>query len=236
MLIFEIITIFPELFENFGSESLLKRAQEKKLIKIRTQNLRNFSSDRHLKVDDSPYGGGYGMVMKPDVIFKAIKKIAGLKKAGRKFKAAKGTKVILLTPRGKKFDQKLAAKLAKEKKLVFVCGRYEGVDERVAKKMVDLELSIGDFDLMGGEVPAMAIIETVSRLIPGVIGKPGFLGERSSKDGFFESAQYTRPAVFSPQKGINWKVPPELLSGDPKKVNEWRRKHGRFIGSAKRFA
>ena len=236
MITFEILTIFPEIFAAYASESLLKRAQEMKLVKINVSNLRDFALDRHRSVDDSPYGGGFGMVMKPDVIFRALKITAGLKKTGSKFKPSARTKVILLSPRGKKFDQKMAAKLAREKKLVFVCGRYEGVDERVAKKMSDLELSIGDFDLMGGEVAAMAIIETVSRLVPRVIGKPGFLADRSSKDGFFESAQYTRPAVFSPQKGVNWKVPPELLSGDPKKVNEWRRKHGRFIGSAKRFA
>jgi tRNA (guanine37-N1)-methyltransferase len=134
---------------------------------------------------------------------------------------------------GKKFDQKMAVKLAKEKRLVFICGRYEGVDERVAKKMADLELSIGDFDLMGGEVAAMAVIETVSRLIPGVIGKPGFLNERSSKEGFFESAQYTRPAEFCPQKGVCWKVPAELMSGDPKVIKAWRQKYGKTIGSSK---
>lgn len=231
MITFEILTIFPEIFAAYAAESLLKRAQANKLLKVSVKNLRDFSLDRHQSVDDSPYGGGFGMVMKADVIFRALKTAAGLKKSGSRFRPAKGTKIILLTPRGKVFNQKMAARLAKFKKLVFVCGRYEGVDERVAKKMADLELSIGDFDLMGGEVAAMAVIETVSRLIPGVIGKPGFLAERSTKAGFFESAQYTRPAEFSPKKGISWKVPRELLSGDPKVVKAWRNKHGRHIGS-----
>ena len=230
MITFEVITIFPELVEKFATESLLKRAGDKKLLKITARNLRDFSLKKHKNVDDSPYGGGYGMVLKPDVVFRALKKAAGSKPAGKKFLASRGTKIILLTPRGKRFDQKIAARLSQEKKLVFICGRYEGIDERVAKHMANVELSIGDYDLMGGEIAAMVIIETVSRLIPGVIGKPGFLDDRCTKDGFFESAQYTRPAVFSPQKAINWKVPRELLSGDPKVVKAWRQKHGKTVG------
>jgi tRNA (guanine37-N1)-methyltransferase len=229
MITFEVVTIFPELIEKFAGESLLRRASDKKLLKISARNLRDFAPDAHRHVDDSPYGGGYGMVMKPDVVFRALKKIAVLKFLKKKVSPPKGTKIILLTPRGKIFDQKMAVKLAKEKKLVFVCGRYEGVDERVAKHMANLELSVGDYDLMGGEVAAMAVIETVSRLIPGVIGKPGFLGERNLREGFFESAQYTRPALFSPKTGVSWKVPEELLSGDPKVIKVWRQKHGRNI-------
>ena len=229
MITFEIITIFPELFANFMDESLIKRAREKKLIAVNVHNLRDYAPGAHRTVDDHPYGGGFGMVMKADVIFSALRKIARFKKKGTKFSAGKTIKIILPTPRGKKFDQKFAGKLAKEKKLVFVCGRYEGVDERVAKYMADYELSIGDYDLMGGEVAAMAIIETIARLVPGVIGRPGFLKERASPDGFFESAQYTRPEVFSPQKGVNWRVPKELLSGDPKKISAWRKAHGKTI-------
>ena len=200
------------------------------MISIETHNLRDFTLDKHRSVDDSPYGGGFGMVMRVNVIYRALSKIAGLAKKGGKFlPRAKGTKVIMLTPRGKKFDQKMATTLSKQKRLIFICGRYEGVDERVAQKLCDVELSIGDYDLMGGEVPAMVVIETISRLIPGVIGRDGFLKERSSKDGFFESAQYTRPEVFSPKKGINWRVPGELLSGDPKKTQAWRQAHGKII-------
>jgi tRNA (guanine37-N1)-methyltransferase len=227
---FDIITIFPELFESFKNESLLKKSGDKKLISIDAHNLRDFAIDKHHSVDDSPYGGGFGMVMRVNVIYRALSKLARLAKKGGKFlPAAKGTKVIMLTPRGKKFTQTVAAKLAREKRLIFICGRYEGIDERVASKLCDMELSIGDFDLMGGEVAAMVIIETVSRLIPGVIGRDGFLQERNTKDGFFESAQYTRPEVFSPKKGINWRVPKEFLSGDPKKVLAWRQKHGKTI-------
>ena len=227
---FDVITIFPELFENFKNESLLKKARDKKLITIEAHNLRDFALDKHHSVDDSPYGGGFGMVVRVNVIYRALSNIAKLAKKGAKFlPRAKGTKVIMLTPRGKKFTQTLAAKLAKEQRLIFVCGRYEGIDERVAAKMCDIELSIGDYDLMGGEVPAMVIIETVARLIPGVIGRAGFLKDRCGKDGFFESAQYTRPEIFSPKKGINWRVPKELLSGDPKKVALWRQAHGKTI-------
>jgi len=229
MIIFDIISIFPELFKPFVNGSLVKKAREKKLLAIRAHDLRGFARDAHRTVDDKPFGGGFGMVMKADIMYRAIKSVAKSKFAKNKLKSPKGTRVILLTPRGKKFSQKMAVKLAKEQRLVFVCGRYEGVDERVAKKMADLELSVGDYDLMGGEVAAMAIIETVARLIPGVIGKPGFLEERGTKDGFFESAQYTRPESFSPKKGINWRAPKELLSGDPKIISAWRKNHGKTI-------
>ncbi len=230
MIIFDFITIFPEIIKPYFEESLFAKAQVKKLLKIRIHNLRDFAADKHKTVDDSPYGGGFGMVMKVDVWHKAIAKVAKLKIAGRKLKPAKkDTAIVMLTPRGKLFNQKTAQKLAKFKQVVFICGRYEGVDERVAKNIATHQISIGDYDLMGGELPAMVIAETVSRLIPGVIGKPEFLAARSGKDGFFESAQYTRPEIYSPKKGINWKVPKELLSGDPKKINPWRQKHGKFI-------
>jgi len=231
MIHFDFITIFPEIIRPYFEESLFKKAREKKLIKIRVHNLRDFAPDKHHTVDDKPFGGGFGMVMKVDVWHQAIAKIAKLKIAGKKLKPAnKDTAIIMLTPRGKTFNQKMAAKLAKFKQIVFVCGRYEGVDERVAKKIATHEISIGDYDLMGGELPAMAIAEAVSRLVPGVIGKPDFLAARNGKDGFFESAQYTRPEIYAPTKGINWKTPQELLCGDPKKINAWRQKHGKTIG------
>ena len=161
---FDVITIFPELFDNFKNESLLKKARDKKLITIEAHNLRDFALDKHHSADDSPYGGGFGMVMRVNVIYRALSKIARLAKKGKKILPKdKGTKVIMLTPRGRKFDQKVAATLSKQKRLIFICGRYEGVDERAAQKLSDIELSIGDYDLMGGEVPAMVIIETVAR-------------------------------------------------------------------------
>ncbi len=217
---FDIITIFPNIFDSYIKESLISRAQEKKLIKINVHNLRNFTNDNHQTVDDRPFGGGLGMVLKVEPIFKAVKKIKKNKKA----------KVILFTPRGKKFTQKIAYDLSKMQQVIFICGRYEGVDERVAKNIADVELSIGDYDLMGGELPAMVAIESISRLVPGVLGKEALLKERITKSGgFIEYAQYTRPEVFSPVKGKTWKVPKVLAQGDHKKIAEWKKEHGKVI-------
>lgn len=216
---FEIITIFPEIFNSYFKESIISKAREKKLININIHDLRDFSEDKHKNVDDNPFGGGLGMVMKVGPVYSAVKK---LKK--------KGSKVVLFSPRGKKFNQKIATELSRHKNLILICGRYEGVDERVSKKIADMELSIGDYVLMGGELPAMVVLETVSRLIPGVIGKKEFLQERiSEKGGFIEYPQYTRPETFSPKKGINWKVPKVLLSGDHKKIEEWKKKKKKII-------
>lgn len=219
MLKFDIITIFPKIFDSYLKESLIARAQKKRLLEINVHNLRKWAKDSHKTVDDRPFGGGLGMVMKVEPIYKAVK---SLKK--------KKTKVILFSPRGKKFTQKMAHKLSKENHLVLICGRYEGVDERVAKYIADEEVSIGDYVLMGGELPAMVMIETMSRLIPGILGKPQLLKERVTKDkGFLEYVQYTRPEVFSPQKGKKWEVPKVLMSGDHKKIEEWREKHCKNI-------
>ena len=216
MLKFDIITIFPNIFDSYLKESLIARAQKKRFIKIQVHNLRRWTNDRHRTVDDRPFGGGLGMVLKIEPLFRAIN---ALKK--------KGARVILFTPRGKKFDQKMAHKLSRSEHLIFICGRYEGVDERVAQHLADEEVSIGDYDLMGGELPAMVVIETVSRLIPGVLGKPQLLKERITKNkGFTEYEQYTRPEVFK-----RWPVPKVLLSGDHKKIEEWHKKHGKDIGN-----
>jgi len=226
MVQFDIITIFPNLFDSYLKESFIKKAQEKGLIKIDIHNLRDFTKDKHKTVDDRPFGGGLGMVLKIEPIDKAIKSLKKSKAAGRR------TKVILFTPRGKKFNQKMAYQFSRLKQIIMICGRYEGVDERVAKKIADLELSIGDYDLMGGELPAMVVTETVARLIPGVLGKPELLKERiTKKKGFIEYPQYTRPEVFEPKKGVKWRVPKVLLSGDHKKIEEWREKHAKQIGN-----
>ena len=220
MLTFDIITIFPEIFDSYLKESFIKKAQQKQLIKINIHDLRDWVKDRHKTVDDRPFGGGLGMVLKVEPIYKAIKELSSLK-----------TKVILFTPRGKKFNQKLAYSLSQLNQLILICGRYEGVDERVAKYIADLELSIGDYDLMGGELPAMVVIETVARLIPGVLGKPELLKERITKEkGFIEYPQYTRPEIFSPKKGVYWKVPKVLSSGYHQKIEDWRKKHMKVIG------
>jgi len=231
MIKFDVITIFPEIFKSYMTESLIARAQVKKLIKINIHNLRGWTKDAHKTVDERPFGGGLGMVLKVEPIYKAVKDLTKCKKSAAFAKAsASRRKIILFTPRGKKFNQKLASKLSKLDQIIFICGRYEGVDERVAKNIADMEISIGDYDLMGGELPAMVAIETISRLIPGVLGKPALLKERVTKTGgFLEYAQYTRPENFSPKKGTNWKVPKVLLSGDHKKVEEWKKQHGKII-------
>jgi len=230
MLIFDIITIFPEIFNSYVKESFIKKAQQKQLIKIKIHNLRDWAKDRHKTVDDRPFGGGLGMVLKIEPIFKAIKEIKRIKRLSDKKR-----KIILFTPRGKKFNQKMAYQLSKLNQIIMICGRYEGVDERVAKHIADLELSIGDYDLMGGELPAMIVMETVARLIPGVLGKPELLKERVTKEkGFIEYPQYTRPPKFFPKKFGRarpevWRVPKVLLSGHHKKIEEWRKKHGKII-------
>ena len=221
MIRFEVITIFPEMFKSYLGESLIARAQEKKLIKINLHNLRKWTTDAHKTVDCRPFGGGLGMVLKVEPIYKAVKQIR---------KNNKKAKIILFTPRGEKFNQQMAHRLSKLSQVIFICGRYEGVDERVAQKVADMEVSIGDYDLMGGELPAMVAIETISRLVPGVIGKKELLKERISKTGgFLEYAQYTRPEIFEPSKGRKWKVPEVLLSGDHKKIGDWKMAHGKVI-------
>ncbi len=233
MVTFDIITIFPKIFDSYLKESFIKKAQEKGKIKIRIHNLRDYTKDRHHTVDDRPFGGGLGMVLKIEPIFKALRALTKLKIKNSKLKITdKNSKIILFTPRGRNFNQRLAYKLSKLNRLIFICGRYEGVDERVAKKLADMEISIGEYDLMGGELPAMIIIETIARLIPGVLGKPALLKERITKDkGFIEYPQYTRPEVFNPKKGKKWQVPEVLLSGNHKKIEEWRAKYGKTIGS-----
>jgi len=223
MICFDIITIFPQIFDSYLQESLIKKAQNKRKIKIKVHNLRDWAKDKHQTVDDRPFGGGLGMVLKVEPIYKAIKKIK---------KAKARSKTILFTPRGKQFNQKMAYQLSKLDQVIIICGRYEGIDERVAKKIADIELSIGPYDLMGGELPAMVVIETISRLIPGVLGKEQLLRERITKDkGFIEYPQYTRPEVFEPVRGKKWKVPKVLLSGHHKKIKEWRKKHQKIIES-----
>jgi len=223
MLQFDILTIFPELFEPYIKVSLINKAQKKKLIKINVHNLRKWTSDKRKTVDDKPYGGGLGMVFKIEPIYRAIQDIKkkGIKKNKRK--------IILFTPRGKTYNQRKASSFSNLQQIILICGRYEGIDERVAKKIADLELSIGEYDLMGGEIPAMVVMESVSRLIPGVLGKEEFLKERKKGMGFIEYPQYTRPEVFNPIKGVSWKVPKVLLSGNHQKIAEWREKRAKNI-------
>ncbi len=226
MIKFDIITIFPEIFNSYFKESIINRAQKKRLISVNIHNLRDYTSDPHKAVDDRPFGGGRGMILKIEPIFKAV---SVLKKSSRQ--SPKKTKIILFSPRGKKFNQKLAYQFSKTDQLILICGRYEGVDERVAKYIADEIISIGDYVLMGGELPAMVVIESVARLVPRVLGKSELLKERipSKGKGFVEFPQYTRPEVFGPKKGEKWRIPKVLISGHHKKIEEWREKHSKTI-------
>lgn len=227
---FDIITIFPELFEPFRNESLLAKAAEKHLLYVKAHNLRDWADNKHKSVDDKPFGGGLGMVMKIEPIHKAVKAL----KSQTPMLNDQKRRTILLGPRGKKFNQQKAFELSKYDQLIFICGRYEGIDERVVKYIADEQISLGDFVLMGGEIAAMAIIETVARLVPGVIGKEEFLPERTAvknktKTGFIEFPQYTRPEIFEPEPGTQWKVPKVLISGHHKFINEWKQKKGKIL-------
>jgi len=224
MLTFNIITAFPEIFDFYLNQSILKKAKEKGIIRIKIHNLRDFSKDSRKTIDDKPFGGGRGMVLKIEPIYKAVKAIQKSKTKRKK------SKVILFTPRGKKFNQKIAADFSKLNEIILICGRYEGVDERVVKYLCDEKISIGDYVLMGGELPALVVIEAVARLVPGVIGKSELLKERvTKKKGFLEYPQYTRPEIFSPKAGVKWKVPKVLLSGNHKEIEKWRTKHSKII-------
>ena len=230
-MIFHIITIFPNFFNSFINESLIKKAQEKGLIKINIHNLRDFTDDPHQIVDDKAFGGGIGMIIKVEPIFKAVSTLINLKTQNSNRKTTtQNSKVINFTPRGKRFKQKMATEWAKLDQLILICGRYEGIDERVSKYIADENISIGNFVMLGGEIPAMAVMESVSRLIPGVIGKPLLLKQRITKHkGFSEFPQYTRPEVFEPKPGKKWRVPKVLLSGHHKNIKQWRKKHTKII-------
>jgi len=212
----DVLTLFPKMFESVLGESMLKRAQNKGKVKIRVRNLRDWTDDAHRTADDKPFGGGPGMVMKIEPIFRALEELGA---TGSQMQAdSPAPRVILLTPQGRRFDQASAKRLSKEKALVLICGHYEGVDERV-RSLVDEEISIGDYILTCGEIPAMAIIDSVARLQPGVLGGEGSLDSESFENGLLEYPQYTRPAEF---KGMA--VPEVLLNGDHKKIEAWRKK------------
>lgn len=218
---FNILTIFPDIFDSYFNKSILKRAQNKKLIQIKIHDLRDYTNDKHKTVDDKPYGGGAGMVMKVEPIVRALSRITN----NESRITNKKSKVILLTPRGKQFTQATARRLAKLDNIILICGHYEGVDERV-NKLVDEKISIGNYVLTSGELPAMVIIDAVSRLKPGVLGNPQSLTEESfSQKNTIEYPQYTRPEIFTGPRGKKWRVPKVLLSGNHQKIKEWREKH-----------
>ncbi|HAM51354.1 MAG TPA: tRNA (guanosine(37)-N1)-methyltransferase TrmD [Nitrospiraceae bacterium] len=207
----EFISIFPNIFNAYFSESILKRALQKGIIEVKVHNLRDYSTDRHRTVDDYPYGGGSGMVMKPEPLFSAVRSIL-----------ADGidTCTIMVTPQGRPFHQDMAVALSKEiRRLLFICGRYEAIDERVREGLVDLEISLGDYVLSGGELPALVIIDSIVRLLPGALGDERSVEEESFSWGILDYPHYTRPKDY---EGL--KVPAVLLSGNHKEIARWRRK------------
>ncbi len=236
-MIFDVLTLFPDVIFSYTNESILGRAQSKGVISVRAHNFRDYTTDRQRHVDDRPYGGGPGMILQVQPIFDCLKAIKVLKDKNKKIKN-KRTKILLMDPAGKKFDQRMAERLVKNDRVVFLCGRYEGFDARI-HKLVDERVSVGEYVLAGGELPALTIIEAVARLVPGVLGNQESLkeetfskGTRNKEQGtkmsttynlqpttynLEEYPQYTRPENFN-----GWKVPKVLLSGDHKKIEEWR--------------
>lgn len=214
---FDIITIFPAICDSYFNESILKRAQDKGLIDISVHNLRDYTEDKHKKVDDTPYGGGAGMVLKVNPIEKAVRAVRVAVPSADNAEQ-KQTRTILFSAKGKRFTQEDAYRLVTYQQLILVCGRYEGVDERVAEYIVDEELSIGDFVLTGGELPAMVVVDAVARLLPDVLGNTqSAVYESHSNPGILEHPQYTKPEEYN-----GWKVPEVLLSGHHKEIEKWR--------------
>lgn len=216
---FDIITIFPGMIDSYANESILGRAQKAKKISINAHDLRSYTKDKHGKVDDKPYGGGPGMVMTIQPFDSAVRKVR---------KRTKKTRVIMTAASGKRFTQNDAKRLAKYDQLIFLCGRYEGIDARVEKHVADEVLSIGDFVLTGGELPALVMTDAIARNVEGVLGDPESLAEEShTEEGMLEYPQYTKPEAYKFRKGLRSKtldVPKILLSGHHKKIEEWRKK------------
>ncbi len=213
---FDILTLFPEMFDIL-KQSIIGKAIEKELIDINLINIRDFSKNKHKKVDDTPYGGGAGMIMKPDVVYDAYKSIK-----------SENAKVIYMSPQGKVLNQKKVEQLSKENHLIILCGHYEGIDQRVLDKIVDEEISIGDYVLTGGEIPAMVLIDSVSRYVEGVLNEES-IKEESFSEGLLEYPQYTRPEIFEGEK-----VPEVLLSGHHKNIEKWRKEKSLEITKNKR--
>jgi len=227
---FDIITIFPEIFDSYFSESIIKRAQGAGFVDINIINLRDYTTDSHKTVDDTPYGGGAGMVMKVEPIYRAVGSIISnfLRRGGSisnefsnsnsKISKPDNVCIILFSAKGKRYTQQDAVRLSKYENIIMICGRYEGVDERVIEHIADEEISIGDFVLTGGEIPAMVVVDSITRLIPGVLGNSeSIVAESHSEEQYLEYPQYTKPEYFS-----GWKVPEVLLSGNHKKISVWR--------------
>lgn len=214
---FDILTIFPAMIDSYAKESILGRAQKAKLIEVKAHDLREFTTDKHHKVDDTPYGGGPGMVMKVEPFDLALRKVVK-KKSSKEEKKEAGTRIILTAANGKTFTQADAKRLSKYKQVIFLCGRYEGIDQRVEDNLVDETFSIGNYVLTGGELPALVMCDAIARNIPGVLGAEASLDKEShTEEGYLEYPQYTKPEKYK-----KWSVPEILLSGDHKKIEQWR--------------
>lgn len=218
----DVLTLFPEMFDGVFSSSILGKARDKGLVELRTVNFRDYSNNKHNTVDDYPYGGGGGMVLKPEPIFAAVEDLAPEHKAAK-------PRVILMCPQGAPFTQKKAEELSGEEHLVFICGHYEGYDERIRQYLITDELSIGDYVLTGGELPAMVIIDSVVRLLPGVLGNEQSAVTDSFSTGLLEYPHYTRPAKFR-----DWEVPEVLISGHHDNIDKWRRQQSLFRTAERR--
>jgi tRNA (guanine37-N1)-methyltransferase len=214
---FEVFTLLPEVFPSYLETSILKRARERGLIDVRVHNIRDYTHDKHHTTDDTPYGGGGGMVMKPEPVFEAIETVLGLSPLSPT-EPASNIPIILLTPQGRVFNQTIAKELSAHPHIALLCGRYEGIDERIREHLVTDEISIGDYVLTGGEIPALILIDAISRLLPNVLGDPTGAEDDSHAMGLLEYPHYTRPPEFR-----GWKAPEVLLSGDHSKIDKWRR-------------
>ena len=210
----DIVTLFPEICRAPLSESMMKRAQEKGIVELHIHNLRDWTTDKHHVVDDAPFGGGQGMVMKPEPIFAAVEDL----KQRRADSERQALKIVLMSPAGRRLDQELAAELSQESHLIVLCGHYEGVDHRVIEHLVDHEISIGDYVLTNGAIAAVVLVDAIVRLLPGALGHEQSASDDSFSGGLLEAPQYTRPAEF-----LGWKVPEVLLSGNHAEIARWRR-------------
>jgi tRNA (guanine37-N1)-methyltransferase len=215
---FDVFTLLPEVFPSYLETSILKRARDRGLIDVRLHNIRDYTHDRHHTTDDTPFGGGGGMVMKPEPVFEALESVLEMASSPSGPATASNIPIILLTPQGRVFDQTIATELSQHARIALICGRYEGVDERIREHLVTDEISIGDYVLTGGELPALILIDAVARLLPNVLGDPTGAQDDSHAMGLLEYPHYTRPAEFR-----GWKTPDVLLSGDHGKIEKWRR-------------
>jgi len=215
---FEVFTLLPEVFPSYLETSIIKRARERDLINVRVYNIRDYTRDKHHTTDDNPYGGGGGMVMKPEPVFEAMETVLDINPNQTPPEPASNIPIILLTPQGRVFDQSIAQELSQYPRIVLLCGRYEGIDERIREHLVTDEISIGDYVLTGGELPALILIDAITRLLPDALGDPTGAQDDSHAMGLLEYPHYTRPPEFR-----GWKVPDVLLSGDHAKIEKWRR-------------